>query len=506
MNPRHPSLLPRPARLTLLPALLLTILLLPGCTVGPDDPGPPAAFAADRYLADAPDPEADASDQTVGPEALTRWWQQYRSPALTTLVERALAQNLDLEAAAARVRRSRALLRAAGAELLPRVAGSADATRSRRSETLDGLAPAAGVGVGSPGFDLGPATTDFFAVGVDASWELDFFGGRRRYLQQQTANFRQTQAQAVATRLGVVAEVADAYFSRLYAARLLEIAEANVDSLTDSAALTRQRFDAGLVGELDAAQADAQLDEARAEIPAAAAQVALQAHRLAVLLGQAPADLEALLTLTADAQTQPVLPRIAAVGLPSDLLRRRPDVIAAEQRLAAAWAGVGVQTAEYFPKINLLASVGFQSGRVDQWFDSDSRVWSLGGVIDWRLLDFGRIDAAVDAAEAQTAEAAADYKAAVIGAVREVDDALTRLAASSRQVQARQRSLESRNHSLELAQRQYDAGLQEFLPVLDEQRRRNRARTALAVSQRDRLLATVRVFRVLGGGWDPPAP
>lgn len=453
---------------------------LVGCTVGPEYETPDVVLPAEFRSGSEATADGDAENK------LLQWWVGFGDPTLTALVERALAENLDLEAAAARIERSRALLGLSRADLLPSAIGSGEATRSRQSEEVQG-GPAGAAG-----------TNNTFGLNLSASWELDVFGGRRRAVQAARAELEAVEADGIATRVAVTGEVADAYLARQGALDRLRIAEENVASFRDTVGLTSARLSGGLVSELDTALAQADLDAALADLPALRTEVALQEHRLAAVLGITPTDVVPLLdgaSSVADA------PAIDGRGVPLDLLRRRPDVIAAERRIAAASATIGEQVAEYFPRLTLNGAIGVSSSDADTLMRSSAGTWLIGPSFQWRLLDFARVDATVNAARADERLAIAEYCSAVVDAVRDAEDAAVRFDNAGIEVEARRTALASRERALRVAMGQYNAGLSEFLPVLDAQRGVNRARTELTASRERRVRAAVALYRALGGGW-----
>jgi len=457
---------------------LATIVVAPGCTVGPEYERPEVVLPAEFRAGTGASADVDV--------ALREWWVGFGDPTLTTLVERALAENLDLEAAAARIDRSRALLGLSRAELLPSAIGSGEATRARRSDEVRGGREGAG----------GTSTT--LGLDLSASWEIDVFGGRRRAVQAARADLEATEADAIATRVAVTGEVADAYLARQGALDRLRIAEENIASFRDTVGLTSARLSAGLVSELDTALAQADLDAALADVPALRTEAALQEHRLAAALGITAVEVGALV---ASAGGLPGAPVIDGRGVPVDLLRRRPDVVAAERRVALASATIGEQVAEYFPRLTLNGAIGVSSSEADRLLRSSAGTWLIGPSFQWRVLDFGRIDAAIEGARADERLAIAEYRRSIVEAVRDAEDAAVQFDNAAVEMEARGTALASRERALAVAQGQYSTGLAEFLPVLDAQRGVNRARTELSGSRERRARAAVALYRALGGGW-----
>ena len=346
--------------------------LVSGCKVGPNYTTPEVAVPAGWN-------SATTQPTTQPAVTVTQWWTTFNDPVLEELVEGAVAANLDLRIAAARVREARALRRVAGASLLPTIDGFGSYSRSRQSENIEGFDTTAGTGGGGHGGVGGEAPTfnpgdemDLFQAGFDASWELDVFGGVRRSIEAARADVEAAVEDARDVYVTLLAEVARNYVDLRGLQRQLAIARANLKSQEETLSLTRARFDAGLVGELDVTRARTQAKTTESIIPGLETQLRAAAHRIEVLSGVHPGAMSQRLLVEAPL---PATPPAVPLGLPSELLRRRPDIRRAERQLAAATARIGVATAELFPRFSLTGSFGFQASEASDQGDWDSRFW-----------------------------------------------------------------------------------------------------------------------------------
>ncbi|MEM7587885.1 MAG: efflux transporter outer membrane subunit [Acidobacteriota bacterium] len=469
--------------------LMIACFVLPGCTVGPDYQAPTVAAPADWVARESPSLEP-------GAEVLAEWWTRLEDPLLSELLTRAVASNHDLRVAEARVREARAQRRVASAKQLPKIDGSADATRFRLSRN--------GVGIGSVASQQGLVNQedDFFQAGVDTSWELDLFGGIRRTVEGAEARARAADEERRGVLLSVLAEVASSYVELRGAERRLQVAEDNIRIQRETLELVANKVETGLSRRLEEVRASALLAATRSSIPTLEAARRISSYRLAVLLGEEPG---ALANELAAAAPVPLPPELVPIGLPSELLRRRPDVRAAERRLAAATADIGVAVAELYPRFVLAGAVGGESASVSNLLQSASRTWLLQPSL--RLPIFQRrIRANIKAVEARTEQMLARYEQAVLRAVEETESAIERYV---RQRQAGERlgeAVAASRRAVELAEVLYSRGLTDQLTVLDAQRTLNDVEDRLALS--DTALATqvIAIYKALGGGWQAFEP
>ncbi len=457
-------------------------LLAVGCTVGPDYRRP-----------DLPVPSAWKEAQEEGVDTrsaeLTRWWTAFNDPLLNSLVERAVQSNLDLRLAEARIRETRASRAVTAAGAWPAVDVSGSYSRSRESEN--------GPVSEFPG--RGGREQDLFTTGFDASWEIDVFGGVRRSVEAADASIAASVEDRRDTLVTLLGDVARNYIDLRGFQRRIAVARANLNAQQETLDLTKVRFRAGLASYVDVAQAEAQVNTTAAQIPTLERSLKQAAHRLAVLLGLEPGALWAELSGEAPI---PALPLEVLVGLPSELLRRRPDIRRVERQLAAATAQIGVATADLFPRFFLTGSVGLQSVSASDWFTSGSRFWSVGPTVSWPVFDAGRIRANIEVRSAQQEQAVRQYAKTILTALEDVENSLVNY---SRE-QARHRSLveavAANRLAVEMSNELYLKGLQDFLSVLDSQRSLFTSESDLAQSEAAMASNLVSLYKALGGGWE----
>lgn len=455
----------------------LAVLTIAGCAAGPDykvpQPQLPAAWTGG--------PAADATEKQAALEAA--WWQRFGDPLLTRLVERALVANTDLRQAQAALRQARASRDVARAAFAPSVTASATAARSS--------------GGGSPG-------SNHFAAGFDAAWELDLFGGLRRGAEAADADLQSAAASLESTRVSLAAEAARNYVElRAYQLRIA-IAQANLASQSETLQLTDWRAQSGLVGSLDVEQARANREQTRAQIPALASALAASRHALALLLNEPPAALDAELGAAPTPQVPQADARVA-IGIPADVLRQRPDVVAAERSLAAATARIGVAEAARWPALSLSGSIGLDAARIGDLTGSGALSRSLVGALAAPIFDAGRLRAQVEIQEAAQEQALAAYEATVIGALRDVEDALSALAAGRERAAALAQAVEAARNAALLARYRYSSGLTDFQTVLDTERTVRTIEDSVATTEADNATALIQLFKALGGGWSVAA-
>jgi NodT family efflux transporter outer membrane factor (OMF) lipoprotein len=455
-----------------------------GCAVGPDYRQPSAAAPA-RWG------EALAGGEAAAPDTVTAWWRTFNDSELDSLIDRAVRSNPDLRIAQARVREARAQYGIALAALAP----SADATGADSRQQASHHQPVLG------SVPLPPSTpfdNQVYQAGVDASWEIDVFGGRRREAEAARAEVGAIENDRRATLMVLLGEVARNYVDVRGYQRRLAIAAENIEAQRQGVAIARDRFANGLATDLDVEESSTLLAQTQAGVPALEAALQASVHRLGVLLGQEPGALLAELAARAPI---PAAPEVVPVGLPSDLLLRRPDVLRAERQLAAATANVGIATADLFPKFYLTGAAGYQSVSAGDWFSSASSFWSIGPSVQWKIFDAGRVRAAIRVQDARQEEALAAYERTVLTAFEEVENGLVTYAKE----QVRERSLEeavvSSRKSLDLANRLYAGGLTDFLRVLDAERSLYDAEDRLAQSDKAISGSLITLYESLGGGW-----
>jgi multidrug efflux system outer membrane protein len=461
-----------------------------GCLVGPDFQ-PPQSKVPDHWSAAADQGKAKVSPQDVD---LARWWSVFHDPVLVSLEQQALAANLDLQVAQARLRQARAARGIAAGALGPEVSLSGSYQRAHSSS----LPNRTGASGGTEG--------DLYQAGFDASWEIDVFGGRRRNLEAADADVLAAQEARRQVMVSLTAEVARNYLDLRSLQQRIIIARVNLEAQRHTARLTRQRQQAGFVSGLDAANAEAQAYTTAARIPPLESSARQSMHSLALLLGREPA---ALLPLLSPPGAIPASPPTVPIGLPSELLRRRPDIRQAEAQVHAATARVGVATADLFPRFFLTGGAGYQSTGFNSWFDWAGRFWSIGPSMSWPIFASGAIRANIELKEAQNQEALLAYRQVVLNSLREVEDAL--VATTQEEIHRRElaAAVASNQKAVELSKRLYDEGQVEFLNVLQAQAALYLTQDALVSSNGAVGTNLVALYKALGGGWQAetvPAP
>lgn len=469
-------------------AFVLTVGLLTGCAVGSDYRRPELALSSD-FL----EQEGLKQRPIQGKANLQHWWSAFDDPQLAHFVSLALEQNLDIAQAAARVAQSRASLRYADAALLP--AGNVSVSAASAYQSVE--TPLGQVLDATPGFDR---SGSFYEANLGASWEIDVFGGLRRGREATRAAYEASEAGAVATRLAVVAQTADVYVTIRGLQARIGIDREQVNTRRRLLDMVRLQYEKGIAAELQMHQAEGSLAQAEAQIPVLEAGLDSAMNALDVLLGAQPGTFRADLAAAAPV---PAAPGFAETGTPADLIRRRPDLIVAERRLAAANARIGVAVSEYYPKFSLAALLGsataISSGNL--FTGGASQAQGVLG-LRWRLFDFGRVDAQIAVARGQEAEALAAYRQAVLRATEDVENAFSALLKREAQVDILTRGEASLARARENSLAAYKGGVVSLIEVLDADDKLLQARDAKAQAQTEAVRAVIASFRALGGGWD----
>jgi len=448
--------------------------------VGPDYEPP---------VVDVPDVWQQASTARVaeGEAPLQTWWTVFGDPKLENLVDRAQSSNLDLQRAVWRMEEARAARGFARGELLPAVQATGDAGRSQQSENT----------VPTP--EMAEAT-NFFAVGLEASWELDVFGRVRRGVEAATAELDASLEDYRDVLVSLLSEVALNYLELRALQERIAYAEANVRAQRETLQITIDRFEAGLVSRLDITQAESNLANTEAAIPTLRAGLTGALNRLAVLLGEPPGALDAEL---ADRAGIPVPPEELTVGLPAELLRQRPDVRRAERLLAAQTARIGVRTADLYPRFSLTGFLALESTDAGDLVSGSSTTWGFGLPIRWNIFSGGRVRAAIEVEEARTEQALLAYEQSVLRALEDVENAMVAYYQERLRRDKLVKAVEASRESVELVQTQYMAGLTNFQNVLDTQRSLFTQQDQLAASEGILVQYLVVLYKSLGGGWSP---
>ena len=455
--------------------LALACLGLAGCAVGPDYRRPeievPAAYKELEGWK-----RAEPSD-TVPNGA---WWKAFNDPVLDTLMDQVSVSNLTLKAAEARLAQARAAVRSARSQLFPTLGGDLGATRRRGDETE-------------------------YSASLDARWEVDLWGRIRRLIEANRAGAEASAADVEAARLSLQGQLATSYFQLRIADAQRSLLEDSVKAFESSYKIAQNRYSAGVAARVDVVQAEAQLKGIQAQAIDQRIVRAQLEHAIAVLIGKVPASFS-----IAPEPFKARIPEVPA-GLPSQLLERRPDVAAAERRVAAANAQIGIAQTAWFPSLILSASEGRASDVFSRLLDAPSRFWSVGAALAGTLLDFGARGAAVDSARAAHEAVSADYRETVLEAFREVEDQLAAVRWLAEESALQQDAARAARESVQLTLNQYRAGTVGFLNVTQVQATQLAEERATVSLLGRRLNATVALIRALGGGWDaatasPPPP
>jgi len=475
--------------------ILLTIALsltLAGCAVrrhpvGPNYAKPPMNVAPFHNLS-----SAKAVTSRLPASKLDTWWTGFDDPVLVTMVQRALQQNLDLAASLERVTQARAAAAEAGARLLPTADLGASVTAQRQTAAnLFGV-----IGNSFPGYRRNFRE---YTIGPAASWEIDLSGGLRRGKAAALDEIQAAEADHVGTRITIAAEAGDAYVQvREFQARLA-VAQQLIDTDAGLLKLVEARRRAGAADGREVAQAEALLKEAKTTVPPLRVQLEAQLNRLDVLMGAQPG------TYAKELMTPGKIPEVPAIGdadQPLDVLRRRPDIIAAERRLAASNERIGVAISDYYPKISLSGALGFDSINTGTLFNGQAFQAIGGSALRWRLFDFGKVKAEIAQAHGAYAEALAAYRQTALKATEDIENAMMELAQAQTRLEQLEDELEWLTRARDLSQRAYKAGAITLTDVLDADRQLLVARNEVESTRADAARAAVGTFRALGGGWD----
>jgi outer membrane protein TolC len=504
-------------------AALMAALVLAGCATGPDYKRLGAPLAAGYHTASA----LAARKADLPAPQLDAWWNGFEDPALQRIVARVLEQNLDLAAAMARVDQARAVSREADANLLP--SGALNASVQHQRQSLN--SPSGRLAKGTPGYNREQSLYD---IGAGASWELDVAGGLKRETQAASAAAQAAEADRLGVRVSVTAEAADAYFRVRGAQRRIALAQQQIATDGRLLELVRLRYADGLAASREVAQAEALVSQARGTIPPLRIELEVQLNRLDVLMGAAPGTYAAELSPAAlpasmattgapvaaaasassaasaswrgapDAAAAYAGTRIPMIELsqgPADLLRRRPDVIAAERRLAASNAQIGAAMAEYYPKVTLSALLGVTSLGSSGLLSAAALQPQAAAGLRWRLFDFGRVDAEVARAKGANAEALAAYRKAVLRAAEDVENAVVTLTQLEQQHIELVDEVDARTRARDASELAYKGGAVSLFEVLEEQRQLLASSDQMARVKTDNARAAVATFRAAGGGW-----
>jgi multidrug efflux system outer membrane protein len=456
---------------------ILPLLLSAGCTVGPNYRTPQTSL---------PQTWAETSPAvTTEPTSVAQWWTLFGDEELNSLVDRAVRSNKDLQVAEARIRQARAQRRLVSAPALPSLNASGSYSRSKRS-------------AGSSGFGAG-GKIELFQAGLDASWEIDLFGGVRRAVEAANANLAASEENLNDVLVTLLGEVATNYIEVRGSQRRIAVAQENIETQRQTVEVAQGRFEAGLGTRLEVAQAQALLAQTESQIPALEIAVKQSIYQLGVLLGSEPESL--VQELSTPGAIPPVPPEVP-VGLPSELLRRRPDIRRAERQLAAATAQIGVATADLFPRLSLTGSYGRQSPKGSDLFSSGNDYWSYGPGLSWPIFAGGAVRANIEVQNALQEQALAAYESTVLTALQDAETSLATYDQSRQGQRSLSQAVDASRQAAQIARDLYQKGLTDFLNVLQSETTLYQAQDQLIQDQQQVSTALVAVFKALGGGWE----
>ena len=423
--------------------------------------------------------------------SLGQWWQLFHDATLNALIREATYSNYDIRIAQARVRESRAQAGIAQSALLPSIDANGAYTRERLSKnTPDGFVAQAA---------QQSLVQNFYSAGFDASWEIDVFGGNRRALEAAKADVGASVESSRDVLITVLGDVGLNYLDLRGLQKQLAVTRDNLRLQEETLKLTQVQMKAGLATEVDTARAEAQAENTLSQIPLLEENIESTIHKLAVLTGKQPDELEA--ELKPAAAIPSAIPSIP-VELPSDLLQRRPDIRGAEREVAAATARIGVAKSDLFPKFYLASATGLQSISAAKFFDAESGIWSFGPSMSWPIFAGGQIRQNIKVQNARQEQALDRYQETVLVSLEEVEDSLVACNKESEHHDALAHSEAADRRAADLAEERYRSGLEDFLDVLETQRTLLDVQDALAQSDRNLGQNVIRLYKALGGGWE----
>jgi multidrug efflux system outer membrane protein len=461
-------------------AMILLLVMSTGCRVGPDYKKPDIKVP-EKFESTSPNVEADVSGD------LSNWWTNLDDPVLDSLVDDVMQGNLDIRVAGDRIAQAQAIRGIVSAADKPAINGEGSARRD--SYSLNSVF----------GPFLPERRENDYIGAFDARWELDLFGKTARSVEAAEAGVEATKENRRAVMVAMSAGVAKEYIWVRQLQKQIEVANNNVQIQQNTLNVVEQRFKAGLVNEMVLQQAKAQLEVTHSVLPRLDTALQQAIHRIGILTGQEPKALEKQLMAGGGIPaTKPMIP----IGLPSELLARRPDVRRAERNLAAATANIGVATADLFPRFSLTGSLGQESVNVDSFSSSASRFWSLASGFSWPVFDSGIIRANIRLQDAKQQEAMNVYIKSILNALEDVENALVAYGNEQERMRSLEAGTSANRKSVALAEERYRKGLVDFLNVLDTQRQLYQSENALAMSRGQLALSLVALYESLGGGWD----
>lgn len=461
---------------------IASLLALGGCMVGPDFKRPETGLPQVWK-------DQDSHELMNEEHVANNWWEQFHDPVLTQLIEQVSTSNLDLKMAAERLSQSKAIFQSVASDRLPSVEGGLSYNRGRSSQK--GLADIAGLD-GKKNFNV-------WDTGIDSTWEIDLWGRVKRAVEAADAKVTVAQSDWQAVDLSLRAETASHYIRLRGIQELLEVTEQNLDTARKTVNLTRIKFQQGVATDLDVSEASALLASIQARIPSLEQQAAETMNALSLLTAQPPSSLNPLL---ADRSQIPSLSGTIAMGVPSKLAQRRPDIRRAEAQLHAATASIGIAKANFYPSITLSGSMGFQANQLSDLGSWSTHQFAFGPSINIPIFEGGKLKAMLKLSEGQQKDAALAYQKTVLSAWHEVDDAVSGLENQQRRERHLEEAVVQSQKALTGAQSQYKQGTTDYLNVLSVQNSLLANESDLATSKASKSLAAVRLYKALGGGWN----
>jgi multidrug efflux system outer membrane protein len=455
---------------SLLIALLATVS---ACQVGPNYVKPDLNVA-DNYHA------KDIKNYTTD-KITEKWWNVFHDSLLNELIEDAVKNNKDIVIATANIERAKALRKVSAADLLPSVSAGAGASKYKYSDKV------------SP---LGEVNT--YDASLDASWELDIFGKKRRNIEAFSARLKAAEETKNAVMLSIMAEVAQNYFEVRGLQKRIDVARRNIGLLKDLEKIAKAQYKSGIVTEFDVARAQGEHESFEAKIPNMEAEMQAGIYRISFLTGKEP---EYYLEKMLSKAEIPTPPDLVPIGLRSEILRRRPDIIVAEQKLAAATADIGVATADLFPSISLTGAVGTSARLFGDLFTGGSGAYSLAGAVNWSVFNNGAVRANIDAAKATSKASLADYEKTVLSALSEVETSLLRYGSEWQTFKQLNLAEKTRRDGFKIAKLRYESGQENFLVMLDAERSLITTQDEETQSETRILVNLTQLYKALGGGW-----
>lgn len=481
-----------------LPAFLLFAASVPGCMVGPKYHKPemclPSEFEEDQ-------------NEPVQDEDLCQWWKQFNDPVLDSLIAEALEGNYDLRIAVEKIEQARAQFRIEKSYLWPEIDLNAGATRTRISQNLFPTPPKTGPLSGTSFF---PVFLNIFQVGFDAIWELDFFGKFRRSKRAAFYTWESTKEDAENVMISMLSEVAVTYVNIRALQKKIDLIKQKIEADEEELVITKDLFQIGLDNEMQVTTLISSIETDRASLPTLETSFKQSVYALAYLLGRQPENLMEVFQ-----ETRPIPSGInrVPVGLPSDLLRRRPDIRSAERQLAAAYEQIGVAMADLFPHISLTgisfgagnragSSAGFESDKINKLFKSPSRMFSVGAGMYWDILDFGRVRGQIAVKTSLQKQALLTYEQTVIGSLQDVEGALVAYFEEQKRIKSFQEKVAADRRTWEITQGLFNVGLANELQVLEARKTLLASESSLVDSEQSLTGDLIAVYKAIGGNWN----